>query len=69
MKMAMPDVGDFGANNNLPLILHIFRKRQASDTRDKIYGLLGLVHGTWAGIIEPDYPKSVEEVYEQVFLA
>ena len=42
-------------------VLARFREAEASDPRDKIYGLLGLTsedHG-----IVPDYSKSVQEVF------
>lgn len=39
-----------------------FSDLQASDPKDKVYGLLGLVNTT----VAPDYQKSTEEVYLEV---
>lgn len=37
---------------------------RATDPRDKIFAVLGLVTDASRGLIKPDYTKSVEEVYE-----
>lgn len=44
-----------------------YRARNASDPRDKIYGLLGIASSV-IGKIEPDYSLSKREVYEQATL-
>jgi hypothetical protein len=52
-------------------VLRIFRNRVASNDKDKVYGLLGLV-GDWRQVdsIVPDYSKTVSkyEVYTQTVL-
>ncbi|KAL8993209.1 MAG: hypothetical protein Q9169_006521 [Polycauliona sp. 2 TL-2023] len=45
-----------------------FRLQRAFDSRDKIYGLLGLAMGKYEGFLEPDYTMSVEQVYEKAAL-
>ena len=49
--------------------LELFREREASDPRDKLYGMLGLARGLYKDIIEPDYTKPVEKVFEEFTLA
>jgi hypothetical protein len=39
------------------------RYRRASDPRDKIYSLLGLMGDPMSKLLQPDYTKSVSEVY------
>ncbi|KAL8888776.1 MAG: hypothetical protein Q9215_003839 [Flavoplaca cf. flavocitrina] len=41
-----------------------FRLQRAFDSRDKIYGLLGLAMGQYKDFLEPDYTLPVEQVYE-----
>jgi hypothetical protein len=53
-----------GYNSNLLDVLSRFRATQSTDPRDKIYGLLGLATDTFG--IQPDYRKSVCEVYLDV---
>lgn len=45
-------------------IFNLSRRSQATDPRDKIYGMLGLCDKEITASIEPDYSKSVEQVYE-----
>ena len=45
-------------------VLAGFHSRNATDPRDKLYGLLGLAVEHSARSIQPDYAKTVEEVYE-----
>ena len=64
-----------GANCSLSLLLSSMRRFQATDPRDKIYSLLGLVrdkkdsksHGkVSSNIIRPDYFSSVDTIFRQV---
>jgi hypothetical protein len=43
--------------------LDLARRAKAKDPRDKIYGLLGLLPGYLADFMEPDYSKSIDQVY------
>lgn len=57
-----------GAERDLRLYLEQSRSRQATDARDKIYGLLGLVkdyRDDAAIYIRPSYRTSTEEVYTE----
>ncbi|KAK3369983.1 hypothetical protein B0H63DRAFT_402292 [Podospora didyma] len=49
-----------GSNRNLDWLLRTSARFQATDPRDKLYALLGLVED--GNIITPDYSKSYEEV-------
>jgi hypothetical protein len=51
--------------DRMPLdkLLHLGRRAQAFDARDRIYGLLGLIDPSITAIIVPDYSKPVPEVY------
>ncbi|KAF2870346.1 heterokaryon incompatibility protein-domain-containing protein [Massariosphaeria phaeospora] len=49
--------------SNLWKLLKDFRHRHATDDRDKIYGVLGLVTAWYGEPIIPDYTMSTEEVY------
>lgn len=51
--------------------LEIFRNRKAADPRDMVYGLLGLQDSRLSGwsIIEPDYDKTIAQVYLDVVVA
>ncbi|KAM7184419.1 Heterokaryon incompatibility protein (HET) domain containing protein [Naviculisporaceae sp. PSN 640] len=46
----------------LPM-LDLARKSVATDPRDKVYGLLGLMPPEVAAAVEPDYEKPIAEVY------
>ncbi|KAF2997712.1 hypothetical protein E8E13_006795 [Curvularia kusanoi] len=49
--------------------LGYLRMRQATDPRDKVYGVLALAASQYAGLLRADYNAPVEEVYEQLVLA
>lgn len=49
---------------DLIIYLNMFRQRQATDPRDRVYGLLGLDPNPDALTLGPDYTKSTAEVYE-----
>lgn len=42
---------------------------ECTDKRDKVYGLLGLAHSSFAGVISPNYALSLADVYKDVMLA
>lgn len=46
-----------------------FRTRHSYDSKDKVFGLLGLASGMWEGAIIPDYSQSTEDVYRDVMIA
>jgi hypothetical protein len=52
-----------GKRRLLRELMYECRYREASDPRDKIYGLYGLMGDSIDEFIKPDYTKSVEEVY------
>ncbi|KAH0544776.1 hypothetical protein FGG08_001143 [Glutinoglossum americanum] len=43
-----------------------FCKREVTDPRDRVYGMLGLGTGEYANLVEPDYTLSPEQVCEAV---
>jgi hypothetical protein len=47
-------------------LLNEFSDHDATDPRDKVYALLGLVVGDYSGQVEPDYMTSWEVVYGEV---
>lgn len=49
--------------------LSSFRTRQAYDSRDKIFGLLGLASEAWTKYIIPDYTRDTEDVYREIVAA
>jgi hypothetical protein len=53
-------------DEDLVLILGAGRHCQSSNARDSIYGFLGLMSENIANMIEPDYNKSVAEVFRDV---
>ena len=40
--------------------------REASDLRDKIYGVLGIADVVDHSVFEPDYTRTVEKLYQDV---
>jgi hypothetical protein len=46
-----------------------FCSREATDPRDRIYGLLGLATGDEVGLVKPDYTRSLEEVFYSTAVA
>ncbi|KAF2019158.1 HET-domain-containing protein [Aaosphaeria arxii CBS 175.79] len=47
----------------LDKLLNLIRRADATDMRDKVYGILGLLDDTVAARIVPDYELSVRQVY------
>ncbi|KAH7123930.1 heterokaryon incompatibility protein-domain-containing protein [Dendryphion nanum] len=59
--------GVIPGHHHLLRLLRKFRSRKATDPRDKIYGLLGLVQTQYGDtIMDADYNLSVRQVYEKV---
>lgn len=56
-------------NYTFPFIVSHFRLRNATDPRDKIYGMLGLATVGYAERIGVNYTRSAEEVFEATTLA
>lgn len=50
---------------NILELISLYRERQCSDPRDKVYALLGLARGVHARLVEPDYSKSAHQVFEE----
>jgi hypothetical protein len=46
-----------------------FCSREATDPRDRIYGLLGLATGDEVGLVKPDYTRSLEELFYSTAVA
>lgn len=58
---------DIGHRSNVCKILREFRHRKATDDRDKVFGLLGLVTAWYGGeTCVPDYTLSTEDVYLRI---
>jgi hypothetical protein len=55
--------------SNAGTLFGIASTRKCSNPRDKIYGILGLLHPNLSNKIRPQYALSVENVYIQAFLA
>jgi hypothetical protein len=50
----------------LPQLLWRFKDRTCTDSRDKVYSILGLVNPLHHGVISPDYSKSTDEIVTEV---
>ncbi|KAI1843336.1 hypothetical protein JX266_010510 [Neoarthrinium moseri] len=59
-KMSLPD---------LPILLVAGGRAEQTDSRDKIYGLLGLVNPEIRSLIVPDYGKACSDVYRDFVTA
>jgi Heterokaryon incompatibility protein (HET) len=55
-----------GHSYNVLAGIAAFCKREVTDPRDKVYGMLGLGTGQYANLVEPDYTLSPEKVCEAV---
>ncbi|KAH6849524.1 heterokaryon incompatibility protein-domain-containing protein [Alternaria alternata] len=51
------------AKVSLSRLMHLVRRFDATDKRDKVYSMLGLLDPTMSRGIAPDYSRSVQEVY------
>lgn len=54
--------------DNFVFVLAQHRSRQATDPRDKVYGLLGLAHSPQSSQIVPNYSSSVEDIYVETIV-
>ena len=54
---------NYGKRQPLRELLWDTRYRRATDPRDNIYSLLGLMGDPMSNLLQPDYSKSVSEVY------
>lgn len=52
---------------NLLELAHMFRSRQATDPRDKLYGLLGIVSSRLDRGLMPEYSKPCHIIYMELF--
>ena len=52
-----------GIDGQFICMLDLSRKSLATDPKDKVYGLLGLMNPSLASLIEPDYEASLSKVY------
>ena len=64
-RLWMKDLGSY----NMIEVFCLTSECDASDPRDKIYGLIGLLPEKFARDIKPDYRKSVTEVYKDATFA
>ena len=55
-----------GSARNIIHWISFFASREATDPRDKVYGLLGLATGNDVGLVEADYSCSLWEVFYAV---
>ena len=46
-------------------IVSLYRDRECTDLRDKVFGFLGLTMGTQVNLITPDYSASVSQTFER----
>ncbi|RFU28429.1 hypothetical protein B7463_g7909, partial [Scytalidium lignicola] len=62
--IAMMKFQDFARDNmNSLALIDLFRSFNATDPRDKIYGMLGLLSDSERSEIQPDYRNTVDEIY------
>lgn len=57
-----------GKRKHLRELMHECRFRRATNPRDQIYGLYGLMNDQIDAFLQPDYTKSVEEVFAHTTL-
>ncbi|KAM0420987.1 hypothetical protein ACHAPT_011230 [Fusarium lateritium] len=67
LKFIPPSTNDNYFQNFMILVIQLSALNNASDPRDKVYGMLGFLKSRWPGMELPviDYSLSVEAVYEQ----
>ena len=49
----------------IDVIMSLYRGRDCTDPRDKVFGFLGLTIGDQVNLITPDYSASVSQTFEQ----
>jgi len=55
-----------GSSYSVLSAIAIFSKREVTDPRDRVYGILGLGTGEYTDLVQPDYTLSAEHVCEAV---
>ena len=65
----LQDIQLKGKRTNVYRLLNLSRLVFSTDPRDKVYGLLGLMNESLAGLIKPDYTDTVLNVYRSFTLA
>lgn len=65
---SLPDLGSFVNRRESALldVLCACRRKLSSDPRDKLYGVLGILHPEIRKEFPPDYNLSVKEVYSEI---
>ena len=59
------DIGNLTQDIVYPAIMMVFRQRECTDPRDKVFGYLGLSFGRFKNFIEPNYHKTPAQVREE----
>lgn len=67
--LALDSVKQSYAGEDFSYSLGFLRLREATDPRDKVYGVLALAAERYAGLIRADYALPVERIYEQLTIA
>lgn len=67
--LALESVKQSYAEQDFSYSLGFLRVRQATDPRDKVYGVLALAAQRYVGLLKADYTLPVERVYEQITVA
>ncbi|KAJ4991777.1 ankyrin and HET domain-containing protein [Stagonosporopsis vannaccii] len=67
--LALESVKQSYAEQDFSYSLGFLRVRQATDPRDKVYGVLALAAQRYVGLLKADYNLLVEKVYEQITVA
>lgn len=67
--LALGSVKQSYAEQDFSYSLGFLRMRQATDPRDKVYGVLALAAQRYVGLLKADYTLPVERVYEQITVA
>jgi hypothetical protein len=64
-RLSLPGAGGYSLSpfQQFHTYAHEFRRRDCKDDRDRIYALLGLLPENGPALIEPNYEKTVAEVY------
>jgi hypothetical protein len=66
MFTSMDNIAKSRTTQNIIHWISFFASREATDPRDKVYGLLGLAMGNDVGLVEADYSCSLWEVFYAV---
>lgn len=66
---ALDSVRQSYAGQDFSYSLGFLRTREATDPRDKVYGVLALAANRYAGLLRADYTLPIERIYEQLAIA